>query len=100
MLDKAKFVHRVPSLQDFKYDKNSFDVVDLIWDFLLDDVVNFLTRTIRDSSTHESFIDLRDTIHAVVVIKTTKDVELFIVMNFLEHLSKKFLVFASVLCMD
>lgn len=100
MLNKAKFVHRISSMQYFQYDKNSFDVVDLVWDFLLYDIVNLLTRTIWDSSADEGLIDLGDTIHAVVIVKASKYIELFVVVDFIQHFRKQLLVLAPVFCMN
>lgn len=87
-------------MQYLQYDKKAFDVIDLIWDFLLDDIVNLLARTIRNTRADEGLIDLGDAIHAVVVVKAPKNVELFVVVNFIQHFCKQFLVLAPVFCVN
>ena len=100
MFNEPIFYLRITLFNHFKYNKHTLNVVNLMRKFLFDQIVDFLTRTIRNSRPHEGLINLRDAIHRIIVIKTFYYLQFSVIAYLSQHFFKKKIVLGTVLCMN
>lgn len=100
MLNKAILDLRITQFYHFEYNEHTLDVVYLMRQLLFDQIVDFLTGAIRNSSTNKGLVDLGDAIHGIIVVKTLYYLQLSVIVHLSQHFPKEKIVLRTVFGMN